>query len=101
MSRYRLSRQADADLDSIAEYIARENPDAALHVLEGLHDTLLLLAKNPDLGRLRDDLRPNLRLFPAAQNYVICYYPLKDGIEIATIIHGRRDWAGLFERRQR
>ncbi|MEZ6054851.1 MAG: hypothetical protein R3C02_26355 [Planctomycetaceae bacterium] len=54
---------------------------------------LLLLARIPTWAR-QDDLRPNLRLFPAAQNYVICYYPLKDGIEIATIIHGRRDWAG-------
>jgi len=101
MSHYRLSRQADQDLDEIAEYIARESPDAAWRVLEGLHDTLVLLSKNPDLGRLRDDLRPNLRLFPAAQNYVICYYPLRDGIEVATIIHGRRDWAGLFERKER
>ena len=30
MTRYRLSRQADADLDAIAEHVAAENPRAAL-----------------------------------------------------------------------
>ena len=29
MSVYRLARQADEDLDEIAEYIAEHNPDAA------------------------------------------------------------------------
>ena len=37
MSLYRLSRQADADLDDIADYVAADSPRAAIGVLGALH----------------------------------------------------------------
>jgi len=104
MSRYRLSRQADEDLDEIATFISNESPQAAEDVLNAMYDTLVSLANHPDIGLSRDDLRPGLNVFPArrpANNYVICYYLIPEGIEVATILHGRRDWAGLFERGER
>lgn len=104
MSRYKLSRQAVTDLEEIADYIAKDNPTAAVRVLDALHETLSVLGRNPDIGSLRDDLRPNLRIFPGrkpAQNYIIFYYPTKHGIEVNSVIHSSRDWIGLFERGNR
>ncbi|MEZ6059361.1 MAG: type II toxin-antitoxin system RelE/ParE family toxin [Planctomycetaceae bacterium] len=104
MSRYRLSRQADDDLEAIADWIARQNPAAADKVLDALLGSIRNLARNHGSGSLRDDLRPGLRIFPAkrpAQNYVICYYEIPDGIEVSTVLHSRRDWIGLFERGNR
>lgn len=63
MSRYRLSRQADADLDDIADYVAAETPRAALRILDTLRETFRILAVSPEIGTLRDDLMPNLRIF--------------------------------------
>jgi toxin ParE1/3/4 len=102
MSRYRLSRQADIDLDHIAADVAAFNVRAALRVLDTLHEAFQTLAANPEIGAVRDDLMPNLRLFSPrrpASNYIIFYYELLGGgIEISDVVHGARDWAPLFTR---
>lgn len=104
MSNYRLSRQADRDLDGIADHIADFNPTAALDVLDTLHDTFAFLAKNPEAGTLREDLRPRLRIFSPgrpAHNYVIFFHPRADGIEVISVIHGAQDWTAMFRRGER
>jgi toxin ParE1/3/4 len=98
MNRYTLSPRAVADLKAIWDYIAIENssPENARRFLDRLSEKFTLIAANPMMGELRDDLRPNLRMF-AAENYIIFYYPLSDGIEIVSIIHGARDFEALFK----
>ena len=95
MSRFRLARQADADLDEIAEYIADRNPGAALRQLDVLYEKFLLLATQPFLGQSCDNLRPNLRAFTVG-SYVIFYVPLEDGVEVERVLHGSRDIDSLF-----
>ena len=59
-------------------------------MLDTLHNTFAFLAKNPEAGTLRENLRPRLRILsPAmrAHNYVIFYYPRANGIEVITVIH--------------
>lgn len=104
MNVVRLSHQAEEDLNEIADYIANSNPHAADDVIEALFRTLQTLAANSGIGQSRDDLRPGLHVFPArhpAHNYVVCYFLIEGGIEVATVLHGRRDWLGLFERGER
>jgi plasmid stabilization system protein ParE len=104
VSGYRLSRQARIDLDGIAEYIAEHNPAAVDRVLAGLRDTFSMLAASPQIGELRDDLSPGVRMQLAkrpAHKYVIFYYDRGDGVEISDVIHGARDWPGMFARGQR
>lgn len=48
MSKYRISRQADTDLEGIADYIADFNPTAASDVLDTLHNTFAFLARKPE-----------------------------------------------------
>ncbi len=104
MGKYRLSNQADADLDGIAEYLGRKSPVNAERVLGALFDSFQLLAASPLLGTLRDDLRPDLRVFSAnkpAAHYLIFYYTCPGGIEVSTVIHGARDYLGVFHRGER
>ena len=42
------------------------------------------------IGRMRDDLQPDLRSF-AAGSYLIFYRPIDDGIEVVRVLHGARD----------
>ena len=98
--RYRISRQADAQLDEITGYIARDNPDAAARVLDALFDAFQLLARDPEIGTLRDDLRPGLRVFTPkapARNYVICYYARSAGIEIGHVFNARPNWMSILQ----
>ena len=70
MSRYRLTGQAQADLDGIWLYIADHNISAAARFLDTLHERFVLLAGQPLLGRARPELAPNLRSLSVG-NYVI------------------------------
>ena len=52
---YRLTREAQANIDEIAEFIAEDNVDAALRVLDALEHAFTLIAANPEIGHNRDD----------------------------------------------
>ncbi len=54
------------------------------------------LAAMPQLGRRREELSPRLRSFPVGR-YIIFYRPLENGIEIARVLDGARDFPPLFE----
>lgn len=98
-ARYSLTDQTRADLQGIAQYIGERNLDAALRVLDALNETFSFLAKNPEVGTARDDILKGLRIFSPprpAHNYVIAYFLKGSGIEIATVIHGARDWPRLI-----
>ena len=54
-----------------------------------------LLSTQPLMGRARPGLAPNVRSFPS-NNYVILYIPIRNGIEIVHVVHGRRRLETLF-----
>lgn len=91
MTRYRLARLADTDLDRIWLFIARDNISAADRQVTKLHRKFEILAAHPDLGELQPELASgDYRRF-AAGTYVVFYRKVDDGIEIARVIHGSRD----------
>jgi toxin ParE1/3/4 len=101
MSVFRLSRHAVSDLEQIARNLGERNPSAIDRVLDGLSDTFRQLAQSPHMGTVRNDLRPNLRIFSPprpAHNYVVLFYPMADGVEIAGIFHAAQDWSAQFLR---
>ncbi len=82
---FRLLPEAEADLDDIWFYVARESGsmEIASRLITSITDRFWLLAKNPQLGRRRDhDLRLGLRSFPVGE-YVI--YRVED--DDAIILH--------------
>lgn len=64
MSIFRIAPEAQADLDSIWEYIAVDNIGAADRLFESFCAKLTLLAEAPGVGRPRDEFAPGLRSFP-------------------------------------
>jgi toxin ParE1/3/4 len=100
MSEFRLAPEAEAELDDIWLYMAREsgNIDTATRVVESIAEHFWLLAQYPYLGRARDDLRPGLRSFPAGDHLVV-YRIAEDGeVLILHVVHGSRDIGKFFER---
>ncbi len=63
MRGFRLSPDAEAELDGIWAHIADQSSiDTAIRVLENIAERFWLLAEHPYLGRRRDDdLRAGLR----------------------------------------
>jgi toxin ParE1/3/4 len=95
MSRYFIAESADEDIDDILTAIIPENENAAWRWYLDIHEKFNMLAHSPWIGRLRDDLRQNLHMFPFG-NYLIFYIIVPDGIQVVRIIHGARDVPRLF-----
>ncbi len=86
---------AEFDLDSIFDFIAEDNVDKAEEVLRLIDNKLSLLADSPKMGRLRQELEPELRSFPIGR-YMIFYRPILGGIEVVRVLHSSQDIQSLF-----
>jgi toxin ParE1/3/4 len=94
VSGFRLSAEAEAELDDIWLYLARESGSIKLasRVVENITERFWLLARYPYLGRARDeDLRPSLRSFRADDYVIIHRIEADDAVLILHVIHGSRD----------
>ncbi|HLK86597.1 MAG TPA: type II toxin-antitoxin system RelE/ParE family toxin [Candidatus Binataceae bacterium] len=95
MSEVVLSELAAADLTDIWVFVAQGNTEAADRLLDQLHEKCQFLANSPKAGRPRLELDASIRSF-AVGNYVIFYRESAKGIEVARVLHGRRDIPSLF-----
>ncbi|MDO8631804.1 MAG: type II toxin-antitoxin system RelE/ParE family toxin [Phycisphaerales bacterium] len=89
--RLRLSHRADADLDAIWTYIAKDNPKAADRVERDLHTTMQMLSEHPGIGHIRPDVpRPGYR-FWRIYSFLIVYRIEADDLIVVRVLHGSRD----------
>ena len=95
---HRIAPEAEAELDDIWYYIAKESDsiEIADRMVDSITDRFFLLARFPHIGRRRDeDLRPGLRSFVVGEYVII--YRVEDGkILILHVIRGSRDLEALF-----
>lgn len=56
MKSFFLSQAAEQDIDNIVMYLASLNPHSALQLLDAAYKAMDMLAENPMLGHLREDL---------------------------------------------
>jgi toxin ParE1/3/4 len=92
-----LAPEAEAELDDIWLYLARESGsiEIANRVIGAITQRFFLLGRQPQIGRRRDhDLRPNLRSFPVGE-YVIIYRIDGEDALILHVMRGSRDIEGL------
>jgi len=95
---HRLAPQAEADLDDIWYYTARQSQsiEIADRVVDSITERFFLLATYPHVGRRRDeDLRPGLRSFPVGE-YVIIYRVQGEDVLILRVLRGSRDIEASF-----
>ncbi len=97
MPRIIVSPLAQADIDEIWDYIARDSSRNAGRFVDRIEQRFGLLAANPRLGVARDDLRPGLRQFGYAR-YLIYYRLIRGGIEVVRVVYGARDQNALWRR---
>jgi antitoxin ParD1/3/4/toxin ParE1/3/4 len=86
-----LSSRAARDIESIWDFIAEDNLDAAGRVRVAILDACRKLGQNPYLGHVRQDLTPAPLRFWAVYSYLIVYNPESRPIEIVSVFHGARD----------
>ncbi|MBZ5706134.1 MAG: type II toxin-antitoxin system RelE/ParE family toxin [Acidobacteriia bacterium] len=89
--RYRVTRDAEQDLDEIHLYWAkRAGLEAADRLIDSLVDRFWLLGEYPDAGRPSEDIAAGVRCFPAG-TYLIYYRVTRRRTDILHVFHGARD----------
>ena len=95
MNRFRVSRQAEQDLEDIWTYLTQIDPLAADLSLAKVFDKFPMLAQFPEIGKSRNELSKELRSFPV-KPYVIFYRWTEEFIEIVRVLHQSRDIENQF-----
>jgi toxin ParE1/3/4 len=91
MPKVHYSVLAAKDLAENAEYIARDNPEAACRWIDKIESTCTLLSANPELGELRQTRGfGHCRCFTVG-NYVVFYRTVSDGVDVVRILRAERD----------
>jgi addiction module RelE/StbE family toxin len=93
--RVRWLRRALRNLDEEAEYIARDDPDAAARIVDRIATSVERLATHPALGRT--GRVPGTReLMLSGMPYVVAYRVRGETVEILRVFHGARKWPEKF-----
>jgi len=82
---------AEAELDDIWLYIARDSLDAADRTIARIRHSAGMLADHPMLGR-RGRLDGARELIVPGLPYILIYRILGDTVEILRVYHTSRDW---------
>lgn len=88
---------------AMAEFIARDDLDAAIRFLDAVEETFRYLAESPDVGNpchfrraaLTGLKRWHVRGFP---KHLIFYFASETEVEIVRVLHAARDWETLLDR---
>jgi toxin ParE1/3/4 len=92
-----LSPRAAADLEEIADYIARDNPVRAASFVVELEATCRAVAASPELYPARSDLAPGLRMAVHGR-YLVLYrdLPGKNTVRVERVLHSARNLPRLL-----
>ncbi len=97
MSGYVVTPLADADLDEIWEYVAKNGSvEAADRLEEQLHAAMERLAETPGMGHFRDDLAEEPLRFYLVHQRLILYRPETRPLEVVRVLHGSRDLRAIL-----
>jgi len=94
---YRLTLEADDDLDRIEQhYLDEAGARVALHVIGEITKAFQFLSEMPGAGHARSDLTSEPVKFWSVFSYLIVYDPATKPLGIARVVHGSQDLERMF-----
>lgn len=99
MTQYVLGSGVAQDLETIWDYIARDNVDAADRWIEKLSRAFEASAEAPGMGHKRKDLTSLPVLFWPLDSYLVVYRVQSGSTEIIAVTQGARDLPEFLARR--
>ena len=95
MNRFKISQQADIDLEDLWIYLTQNDSLAADLFLAKIIDKFPMLAQFPEMGKSRNELSKGIRSFPV-KPYIVFYKHRENCIEIVRILHQSRNIEDQF-----
>ena len=93
--RVRWTRAANRDLNSVGEYIARDNPGAAVDTVLKIVQQVGRLADHPGMGR-PGRVEDTRELVVTGLPYVVPYVHEGGTVTVLRVIHGAMKWPERF-----
>ena len=91
MAEYRLSPEAQRDLDKVFDYtVAKWGLTQALHYTDAIEASCAELAENPDRAPRCDAIRPGYRR-SRIEHHIVYFKTADYGIAVIRILHERMD----------
>jgi toxin ParE1/3/4 len=87
--------QAERDLETIGDYIAKDSPRKAISFVRELRAQCVKITRSPQGYRRRSECQENLRSSPYG-NYVIFFTEAGHVVQIVRVLHGAMDIDALF-----
>ena len=89
------TRAASQDLESVEQYISRDNPEAAIDTVREIIGRVEMLAQHPGMGR-PGRVEGTRELALSGLPYVVPYIHEADTIVILRVFHGAMKWPESF-----
>jgi len=91
---FRVTKQAEHDLEEIGDFIALDNRARALSFVMEIEARFAEIAQQPQQFRLRDEIMPGLRA--ARHGRYLIFFAVEDaGVVFLRVLHGARDYSRL------
>lgn len=84
------SEEAEADLEQILDYIAYDNPSAAVRLKAEIDRFIQAAVEFPDTFRV--GRAPGTREIVAHPNYIVVYRVSETRLEVVAVFHARRQY---------
>ena len=96
-----ITKEADADIEEIGLYFARQAPDVEERFYLAFDKTICRLASSPNLGercQFRNPKTKGMRVWQVDgfSNYLVFYRSKDDVLQILRVIHGARNYETIF-----
>ena len=99
--RYRVSAEAERDLDEIFLYRAkRVSVEVAERLIDAITDRFWLVGEYPDAGKSAEDIARGVKCFPAGK-YLIYYRRLSRRTDILHIFHAAQEQTRTFPKSEK
>jgi toxin ParE1/3/4 len=87
--------RAQRELIHIHDYIAADNPQAAVQVVRRVHGAVAQLGDTPEIGR-PGRLPGTRELVVTGTPFIVPYRVREGAVEVLSVIHGARKWPETF-----
>ena len=92
-----IENKAESDMELVADYIAKDNKNAAIKMLKQFYKSFEKLAVHPNIGVKRPDFTyKDVKFYVVKKHYLIIYTIIGDTIHILRVLTAYQDICNLL-----
>ena len=95
--KFEITSKAYSDIEVIADYIAKDNKQAAINIIKLLAETFETLSIHPNTGKEREDFKHlDVKFYVVKKKYLIVYKIFDKNLRILRVLTSYQDICTQF-----